>query len=86
MWTISTNLTRLRHMFAHGWTKEKNFLFYNKHLKKFENNDDVTYKTNKFYSFFKKGNIANEEIESLLKKYIELMRTILINWKEITTK
>lgn len=85
-WTTSTNLTRLRHMFAHAWTREKNFLFYKKHQEQFKNNnnDEEIAETNKFYSIFKKENATNEEIESLLKKYIELMRLVLINYCKIT--
>ncbi len=84
-WTTSTNLTRLRHMFAHAWTKEKNFLYYKNHSEQFKNaNDDEIAETNEFYSFFKNENITNEKIESLLKKYIELMRLVLINYCKIT--
>ena len=86
LWTTSTNLTRLRHMFAHAWTREKNFLYYKKRQEQFKNNnnDEEIAETDKFYSIFKKENVTNEEIESLLKKYIELMRLVLINYCKIT--
>ena len=87
-WLIQTNLTRLRHILAHGMDNEKNFLFFDKYKNKYfdinDNNDseEINKRTNDFYDILpslEKNNNENKnnKIETTLRKHIELIREIL---------